>query len=114
MFDILGEGQQQIALEREGQGFSEDLDVLQEEGGAQRQPPVHCRTSEHSHCGTLTGSDRRHFFGSLVMDFESPGKDEVKSYVTGRDCRSWIHSTNPGFHKHFDQSSGSFITLPLC
>lgn len=54
VFDILVESPQEIVLECEAQCFSEDLDVLQEAGGAQRRPAVPCTTLEHSHCGTRT------------------------------------------------------------
>lgn len=45
---------QEIVFQYEGQCLSEHQDVLEEDGGAQRRPPVGCRTLEHSRCGTLT------------------------------------------------------------
>lgn len=86
VFDFLIENEQEIVFQCESQCFSEHQDVLEEDGGAQRRPPVRCRTLEHSRCGTLTVFTHISILWivvhpsckSVVMDLKSPEKDKVK------------------------------------
>lgn len=73
----------EIVFQYEGQCLSEHQDVLEEDGGAQRRPPVGCRTLEHSRCGTLTVIISILWIvvhpscKSVVMDLKAPEKDKV-------------------------------------
>lgn len=85
VFDFHIEIRQEIVFQYEGQCLSEHQDVLEEDGGAQRRPPVGCRTLEHSRCGTLTVITHISILWnvihpsckSAVMDLKSPEKDKV-------------------------------------